>query len=75
MASDEIEQLLNDGWEIAGYSVCLMVAGALSHHVLLKKASELKSVAVVVNGGKELGRATTVLSPAPIVPEKKGFFG
>ena len=74
MNSDDLEQLLKDGWEIAGYSVNIMALGALSHHVLLRQGTNLTTITIVSNAGKELGRGSTILSPSS-PPAKKGFFG
>ena len=73
--SDDIQQLLKNGWEIAGYASNMLAMGAVSHHVLLRQGANLTSVTILVNSGKEVGRTTTVLSPAPSAPAKKGFFG
>lgn len=70
---DRLADLLADDWTIAGYSVCLMAAGATSHHTLLRKDTRLKNVVIVMNKGEELGRDVFTLSPAP--PKKKGWFG
>lgn len=69
----EIEQMLRDGWDVAGYSVSMMAAGALVHSTLLRKGTRLTSVSVVFNGTTELGRSVNELTamPAP----KKGIFG
>lgn len=69
----ELEQMLVDGWEIAGYSVSMMAAGALVHSTLLRKDTKLTAVSVGFNGAKELGRNVNDLT-AITVP-KKGFFG
>lgn len=71
---DPIAEFLNDGWEVAGYSVCLMAAGATSQHILLRKGSSLATATVLINGPKELGRSVNLLSPKPPAPAKKGFF-
>jgi hypothetical protein len=71
--SDRLTELLEDDWEIAGYAVTMAAMGALTHHVLLKKGTQLTSILVIVNGDDEFGRNETVLSPRP--PQKKGFFG
>lgn len=75
MQDAAIEQYLDDGWEIAGYSVNMMVQGALAHHVMLKKGSSLTTVTVISNAGKEVGRTALQLSPIPAASPKKGFFG
>ncbi|MCU0902401.1 MAG: hypothetical protein MUE83_00820 [Tabrizicola sp.] len=72
MQDAAIEAYLDDGWELAGYSVNLMVAGALAHHIMLRKGSSLTTVTVVSNAGKEVGRSALQL--APLAPAKKGFF-
>ena len=75
MASDDIEQMLADGWVIEGYAVDMMAMGALAHSVLLRKGTHLTTVTVVTNSGKELGRTAIELSPRPMAQPKKGFFG
>ena len=75
MESQAVEDYLNDGWEIAGYSVTMMAVGAMVHHILLRKGSALTTVSVVANVSGELGRAATQLSPKPATAQKKGFFG
>ncbi len=70
---DDLAEMLESGWGIAGYSVCLMAAGATSHHILLQKGSNISTFAVVLNAGEELGRGAVTLSPP--MPKKKGWFG
>lgn len=72
--TEAIESYLDDGWEIAGYAVNMMVQGALAHHVMLRKGSNLTSVTVVSNGGTEIGRSALQLAPVSAPPAKKGFF-
>lgn len=74
-SSVDLEQYLNDGWDVAGYSVCMMAMGATSHNILLRKGSGLVTVVIVLNNGSELGRIEHVMSPTPTAPPKKGFFG
>lgn len=69
---DEIAKYLNDGWEIAGYSVFMMAAGATCQNILLRKGNSLATAMVLINGPKELARAVNMISPKPA---KKGFFG
>ena len=61
MASDSIDDMLTQGWELAGYSVTMMAMGAMTHSVLLRKGSSLRSVTVVVKGDQEVGRTTVYL--------------
>lgn len=72
--TDELTKLLSDGWVIAGYSVCMLAAGALSHNILLQKNNSLASITVLVNAGREIGRNTTILAPVAVSAPKKGFF-
>lgn len=69
---DQLKEMLKDGWAVSGYSVCMAVAGALVHNILLQKEDCLQSVSIITNGAKEVGRSARAFSPAPI--EKKGFF-
>ena len=64
---DEIQTYLADGWEIAGYSVCMMAAGATSHHILLRKENGLVTCGIISPGPKEIGRGISVISPKPAV--------
>jgi hypothetical protein len=72
---DELGKYLADGWEVCGYSVCLMALGATSQHILLKKGTSLATCIVVNNGGNELGRGVVMLSPPAPPAQKKGFWG
>ena len=72
---DEITEMLSEGWEIAGYSVALLAAGAHSHNILLRKGSMLNSVTIITQGENETGRIMNVIAPMPSQPERKGFFG
>ncbi len=69
---DQLTEMLENGWAVAGYSSCLMAAGALAHNILLQKESTLTNITVVLNGGKELGRTVSAL--APQAPKELGFF-
>ncbi len=71
--NDQIAELLNDGWELAGYSVNMAAAGALLHNILLKRGTDLTSIVIVTQGDSETGRNINILSPRPA--KKKGFFG
>jgi hypothetical protein len=71
--SDQIADLLDAGWELAGYSVNMAAMGALMHNVLLKKGTDLTSIVIVTQGDSETGRNVNILSPRPA--KKKGFFG
>jgi hypothetical protein len=71
----DLEPYLTDGWEVVGYSVCMMAMGATSHNILLRKGNNLVTCIVGLNGGKEIGRIQHVLSPTPSPQPKKGFFG
>ncbi|MEL6584443.1 MAG: hypothetical protein AAFQ36_11475 [Pseudomonadota bacterium] len=70
---DELADMLNDGWDLAGYSVNMLAAGALAHNVLLRKGNDLTSVVILKQGDSETGRVVSVLSPRP--EKKKGFWG
>ena len=68
-----LTDMLESGWTVAGYSVCLMAMGATSHHILLQHGSKLTTHVIVINNGAEVGRAVLPFAPAP--PKKKGWFG
>ena len=69
----DLTRMLNHGWDVAGYSTCLSALGVITHHVLLRNGSSLKTFMVAIQGGSEQGRTMNTLSPAP--PKKKGWFG
>lgn len=69
----DLGAMLNSGWSIDGYSVCLMAMGATSHHILLRNGDQVQTLTIVINAGQEQGRE--LLSLAPPMPKKKGFFG
>jgi hypothetical protein len=71
---DELTALLDEGWDIAGYTVNLMAAGAQHINILLRRENELVNFWIVVNGNSEVGRGKKVLAPH-ILPPKRGFFG
>lgn len=72
---DELARLLSDGWEVAGYSTDMFVAGGNAHHILLRRGTGLITFAVITNAQGEIGRRSIQLSPRPAKPPKKGFFG
>lgn len=72
--SDPIQEYLNDGWEICGFSVCMMALGATSRHILLRKGNSLAE-AIILNNGRELARSVGLISPKPELEQKKGFWG
>jgi len=72
---DVIANYLDDGWEVAGYSVFMMAAGATCQNILLRKGNSLATAMVLINGPKELARAVNIISPKPPSQLKKGFFG
>ena len=69
---DQLTEMLENGWAVAGYSSCIMAAGALAHNVLLQKGAMLANITVVLHGEKELGRTVSTL--APQAPKELGFF-
>lgn len=71
---DELSELLSDGWEIAGYTVNMLAAGAQHYNILLRKGTALTNFGILWNGGNELARGATVLTPFTPKP-KRGFFG
>ena len=74
LGEDQLTDMLNDGWTIAGYSVNMMALGALAHNLLLQKDNHLTSITVITQGDSETGRNVNVLSPKP-EGKKKGFLG
>ena len=72
---DQLGQYLTEGWDVCGYSVCMMAAGATSQHILLRKENSLATCVIVINGGNELGRGVVMLTPKSPPATKKGFFG
>lgn len=73
-SEDELGEMLEDGWEIAGYTVNMLAAGAQHYNILLRKGSALTNFGILQNAGKEIMRGKTVLTPYT-QPEKKGWFG
>ena len=70
---DKLGELLNDGWNINGYSVCITAGGSLVHNILLRKEHNVEVITVVKTGDNEDGRKHHVFVPAP--EKKKGWFG
>lgn len=76
MADENVPDLgamLESGWSIESYSVCLMAMGATSHHILLRNGPKVSNYVIVMNGGVEQGRGCMPFSPP--MPKKKGWFG
>lgn len=71
---DPFPEYLADGWEIAGYSVCMMAMGATAHYILLRKGNSLAQGGIIYNNG-EVGRSVKMISPKPEPAPKRGFFG
>jgi len=65
LGADQLTDMLNDGWMVAGYSVNMMAMGALAHNVLLQKGTRLTSITVITLGDRETGRNVNILSPEP----------
>lgn len=72
---DQLNDLLKDGWSVAGYSVCMLAGGILAHNILLQKADGLQSITIISEKEKELSRTLRIFSPKPDEPKKKGIFG
>lgn len=70
---DHLQEMLELGWTIEGYSNTLLAAGAMTYSVLLRDGNKLVAVTIVRNAGKEVGRTINQLSPAPA--PNKGWFG
>tara|TARA_R110000772_G_scaffold22737_3_gene61294 strand:+ start:5722 stop:5991 length:270 start_codon:yes stop_codon:yes gene_type:complete len=74
-SGDELSLMLKDGWTIKGYSVCMMVHGALSHNILLQNEDRVKAMTIVTERDNEVGRNRHTFAPSPPAPaKKKGFF-
>lgn len=71
---DELGELLADGWDIAGYTTCILSAGAQNYNILLRKENALINFSIIRNGDKELVRGKSILTPYSPA-EKKGWFG
>jgi len=71
--SDQLANMLADGWSIEGYSTTIMAAGAMTHSILLRKDRNLASVTIVVNAGQEVGRQFYSFSPVPSPAPKRGW--
>ena len=72
--TDPFPEYLADGWEIAGYSVCMMALGATAHYILLRKGTSLAQGTILYNNG-EMARSVIMISPKPEPAPKRGFFG
>lgn len=72
-SNDELKDMLDQGWEIAGYTANMLAAGAMQYNILLRNGSDLTNFSILCNGPSELARGTRVLCPAPA--PKTGFFG
>lgn len=73
---DELKDMLEAGWEIAGYTVNMTAMGSQHYNILLRKGGELVNFGILWDQGREAGRAKTVLSPvSDQPPAKKGFWG
>lgn len=73
---NQLATMLDDDWTVAGYSVCMMVGGALAHNILLQKGRNLRSVTIGTNNGAEIGRSAFDFAPQAFLPsKKKGLFG
>lgn len=73
--NDELGEMLADGWEVCGYDVSMMAAGAVAQYILLRKDNSLATFTVLNNGAREIARSASVLTPKQEPPPKKGFFG
>mgnify|MGYP001546723798 CR=1 FL=1 len=69
--NDKLTRLLASGWSIAGYSTTMMPTGTMTHSVLLQKEHVLISATIVAEGDHEIGRAFTMLAPAPETKKRR----
>ena len=69
---DKISELIEDGWDVRGYSVCVTAGGSLVHNFLLQKDKNLEGVSIVTSSDKEQGRRHHAFVPPP--EKKKGWF-
>ena len=72
---DQLSEMLADGWEIAGYTVNMLAAGAQHYNILPRKGTNLTNFGILWSGQSELARVATVITPYVKPPAKKGFFG
>ena len=73
---DELANMLADGWIVAGYSVCMMAAGALAHNILLQKDNSLRALIIGTSGENEVARQIHSFAPSQSESsKKKGFWG
>jgi hypothetical protein len=68
---DKLSRLLASGWSIMGYSTTMMATGTMTHSVLLQKEHVLISATIVAEGDHEIGRAFTMLAPAPDAKKRR----
>lgn len=69
---DDLTAMLADGWEIVGYSVCMMALGATSQNILLRLDKQLCSFVIVNKGDKIVGRNIVQLAP---MADRRGLVG
>ncbi|TPN44108.1 MULTISPECIES: hypothetical protein [unclassified Mesorhizobium] len=70
-SDDKLSRLLASGWSVVGYSTTMMAAGRMTHSVLLQKEHVLISATIVAEGDHEIGRAFTMLAPAPDTKKRR----
>lgn len=73
--SEDLDQMLGNGWEIAGYSTDMFVAGGTAHNILLRKGNNVSVFSIGMNANGEMGRRVDVLAPRSAPQAKKGFWG
>lgn len=74
-SKDELAELLDDGWEIAGYSVNMLAMGGNHHNILLRKGKALSNFSILLVNGNDT-RGVIPLTPFEKTGQKKkGFFG
>jgi hypothetical protein len=61
-SEERLNLYLNDGWQVKGYSTCMLELGGLTHSILLEKDGHLVSHTTLVLNGKATGSNEICLS-------------
>jgi hypothetical protein len=54
-SEERLNLYLNDGWQVKGYSTCMLSLGGLTHSILLEKDGHLVSHTTLVLNNKANG--------------------